>query len=152
RMTRIAPMSRRRAKCIVSIAGGRSGSPISILAIQTIQTPQVGDTSPIHAPGSIALGVAHAESDVPGCRCIKAVSSQAFTSEALRTEVVAEGGDAQNRAQAHRDGGPPCRGTRALSARARVNEPGYVRLGPRKQRCLYLSRDARGRGLRPGSA
>src|SRR5262249_25672872 len=97
-MTRIAPMSRRRAKCIVGIARGRSRFPISILAIQTIQTPQVGDTSPIQAPSSIVLGVAHAESDVPGCRCIQAVSSQAFTSEDLRTEVVAEGGDAQNRA------------------------------------------------------
>src|SRR5262249_44455405 len=81
-----------------------------------------------------------------------AVSSQAFTSEGLRTEVVAEGGDAQNRAQAPRDGGPPGGRTRALSARARINEPEHLRLGHRKQCRLYLSRDARGRGLRPGSA
>src|SRR5262249_12682726 len=111
-----------------------------------------GDMPALHAPGTIARGVAHAESDVAGCRGIKAVSSQAFTSEDLRTEVVAEGGDAQNRAQAHRDGGPPCRGTRALSARPRVHEPGDVRLGPPQQRCLYLPPHARGRGLRPGSA
>src|SRR5262249_28339321 len=132
-------------------AGGRSRSPISILAIQTIQTPQVSDTSPIQAPGSFALGVAHAESDVPGCR-IQAVSSQAFTSEGLWTEVVAEGADAQKRAQARREGGPPCGRPRALSARARINEPEHLRLGHRKQCHLYLSRDARGRGLRPGSA
>src|SRR5262249_58115001 len=100
--------------------------------------------SPIHAPGSIALGVAHAESDVPGCRCIQAVSSQAFTSEDLRTEVVAEGGDAQNRAQAPRDGGPPGGRTRALSARARIKEPEHPPLGHRKQSRLYLSRDAPG--------
>src|SRR5262249_9240012 len=86
------------------------------------------------------------------CGCMQAVRSEAFTSEDLRTEVVAEGGDAQNRAQAPRDGGPPGGRTRALSARARINETEHLRLGHRKQCRLYLSRDARGRGLRPRSA
>src|SRR5215831_2772194 len=36
-------------------AGGRSRSPISILAIQAVQARQVGDTSPIQATGSFAL-------------------------------------------------------------------------------------------------
>src|SRR6516165_5108473 len=157
RMTGIARMSRRRAKCIVSIAGAGRGfrflSWLEATAIQTIQTPHLRDTSPIQAPGSIALGVTHAESDVPGYRYIQAVSLQVFTSEGLRTEIVAEGGDAQNRAQAHRDGGPSCGSrTRALSARARVHESEHVRLGHRKQCRLYLSRDARDHGLRPGSA
>src|SRR5262249_3136280 len=156
RMTRIAPMSRREAKCIVSIAGTGRGLPFSLLtqgaAIQTIQTLRVRDTSPIQALGSIALGISHAESDHPGCRCIQAVTSQLFTSGGFQTEVVPEAGYAQNRAPAHRDGGPPCNRTRALSARARVNEPEHVRLGHRKKRRLYLSRDARDRGLRPGSA
>src|SRR5262249_18062420 len=121
--------------------------PFTRPAIQTIQTPRGRDTSPIQAAGSSALGVAHAESDVPGPR--QAVTSQVFTPQAFRADV-AEGG--QNRAQAHRDGGPPGGRARALSARARGNEPEHVRLGYRKERHLYLSPDARGRGLRPSSA
>jgi len=56
-LVRIAPMSRRRTKCFVSIAGVGRGFPFPIslegTTIQTIQTPQGGDTSPIQGPGSI---------------------------------------------------------------------------------------------------
>ena len=57
RTTRIAPMSRRRAKCFVSIAGVGRGFPFPFslegTTIQTIQTPHVRDTSLIQGPGSI---------------------------------------------------------------------------------------------------